>query len=139
VDLMSVNLTAMNQYKTVDLRSAVASASPHQLIAMLYDGALTALATAKGCIERKDIENRSKNLNKANSIVLGLRDFLNLEEGGEMAESLDALYEYMTRAIMQANLDQDPQKVQEVIDLLLQLKIGWSGMPLDVRMSKKMT
>ncbi|MEH6442289.1 MAG: flagellar export chaperone FliS [Oceanospirillaceae bacterium] len=136
---MSVNLSAMNQYKTVDLRSAVATASPHELIAMLYDGALTALATAKGCIERKDIENRAKNLNKANSIILGLRDFLNFEKGGEMAQNLGDLYEYMIRAIMQANLDQDPQKVQEVIDLLLQLKIGWSGMPLDIRMSKKMT
>ena len=133
---MSVNLGAMNQYKTVDLRSAVATASPHELIAMLYDGALTALATAKGCIERKDIENRAKNLNKASSIILGLRDFLNFEKGGEIAENLGALYDYMTRTIMQANIDQDPEKIQEVINLMLELKIGWNGMPLDIKMGK---
>ncbi len=136
---MSVNLSAMNQYKTVDLRSAVATASPHELIVMLYDGALTALATAKGSIERKEIESRTKQLNKANSIILGLQDFLNLEKGGEIAENLNALYDYMTRTIMQANIDQDAEKIQEVIDLMLQLKIGWNGMPLDIRMGKSKT
>jgi flagellar protein FliS len=132
---MSVNLTAMNQYKTVDLRSAVASASPHKLIAMLYDGALTSLASAKGCIDRKDIENRTKQLNKANSIVLGLRDFLDLEKGGEVAENLDALYDYIIRGIIQANRDQSAEKIQEIINLLLELKQGWASMPLEIRMA----
>jgi flagellar protein FliS len=134
---MSVNLTAMNQYKTVDLRSAVASASPHQLIAMLYDGALTALANAKGCIIRKDIEGRAKALNKANSIVLGLKDFLDIEKGGEIAENLDRLYDYITRGIIEANRTQSAEKTQELISLLLELKKGWVGMPLDIRMGKK--
>lgn len=134
---MSVNISAMNQYNTIDLRSAVATASPHELIAMLYDGALRALATAKGCIERKEIESRTKHLNKANSIILALQDFLDFEKGGEVSENLGALYDYMTRVIMQANMDQDADKIQEVIDLLLQLKIGWNGMPLDVKMNKK--
>lgn len=134
---MSVNLTAMNQYKTVDLKSAVASASPHQLIAMLYDGALTALASAKGCIARKDIENRAKQLNKANAIVMGLQDFLDTDKGGEIAENLDALYSYITRGIIEANRDQSAEKIQELIDLLLELKQGWNAMPLDIRMGKK--
>ena len=135
---MSVNLTAMNQYKTVDLRSAVASASPHQLIAMLYDGALTALANAKGCIARKDIESRAKQLNKANSIVMGLQDFLDVEKGGEIAENLSALYNYIIRGIIQANREQSEEKIQELINLLLELKQGWNGMPLDVRIGKKL-
>ena len=135
---MSVNLTAMNQYKTVDLRSAVASASPHQLIAMLYDGALTALANAKGCIARKDIESRAKQLNKANAIVMGLQDFLDVEKGGEIAENLSALYNYIIRGIIQANREQSEEKIQELINLLLELKQGWNGMPLDVRIGKKL-
>lgn len=133
---MSVNLTAMNQYKTVDLRSAVASASPHQLIVMLYDGALTALASAKGCVERKDIEGRAKQLNKANSIVMGLQDFLDLDKGGEIAENLNALYDYIVRGIIEANRIQSADKIQELINLLLDLKQGWIGMPLEVRMGK---
>jgi flagellar protein FliS len=134
---MSVNLTAINQYKTVDLRSAVASASPHQLIAMLYDGALSALANAKGCIARKDIEGRANSLKKANGIVLGLRDFLDLEKGGEIAENLNRLYEYIIRGILEANRDQSEKKTQELIDLLLELKQGWMSMPLDIRIGKK--
>jgi flagellar protein FliS len=134
---MSINLTAMNQYKTVDLASSVASASPHQLIAMLYDGALTALANAKGCIVRKDIEGRAKALNKANAIVLGLRDFLDLEKGGEIAENLSSLYDYIIRGIIEANRKQSADKTQELINLLLELKKGWVGMPLDIRMGKK--
>ncbi len=134
---MSINLTAMNQYKTVDLASSVASASPHQLIAMLYDGALTALANAKGCIVRKDVEGRAKALNKANAIVLGLRDFLDLEKGGEIAENLNRLYDYIIRGIIEANRNQSADKTQELINLLLELKKGWVGMPLDIRMGKK--
>jgi len=131
---MNVNLTAMNQYKTVDVKSAVASASPHQLISMLYEGALTALASAKGCISRNDIEGRAKNLNKANSIILGLQDFLDLETESEIAENLFVLYDYIVRGIIEANRTKDETKIQELIDLLLELKIGWCGMPLNIRM-----
>ncbi|NRA21760.1 MAG: flagellar export chaperone FliS [Oceanospirillaceae bacterium] len=133
---MSVNLTAINQYKTVDVRSSVASASPHQLISMLYDGALTALANAKGCIVRKDIENRVNQLNKANAILLALQDYLDLEKGGEVAENLNALYSYIVQGVMAANREQDAEKIQELINLLLELKQGWAAMPLDIRMGK---
>ena len=130
---MSVNLSAMNQYKTVDIRSAVASASPHQLISMLYDGALSSLASAKGCIERKDIEQRTKHLNKASNIVIGLKDFLDMDKGGEIAENLNGLYEYIIIGIVEANRDQSAEKAQEMINLLLELKQGWAAMPLEYR------
>jgi flagellar protein FliS len=133
---MSVNLTAVSQYKTIDIRSSVASASPHQLIVMLYDGALTALANAKGCIGRKDIEGRVRQLNKANSIVLALQDFLNMEAGTEIAGNLYELYDYIVRGIIEANSKQSSDKVQELINLLLNLKSGWCEMPLDVRINK---
>ncbi|EPJ46645.1 MAG: hypothetical protein OFPII_19030 [Osedax symbiont Rs1] len=134
---MSVNLTAMNQYRSVDVRSAVASASPHRLIAMLYDGALASLANAKGCIVRKDIEERAKQLNKANDIVLALYDFLDREKGGEIAVNLGRLYQYIIQGILEANRDQSADKIQELINLLLELKQGWISMPLDIRMGKK--
>ncbi len=125
---MSVNLNALKQYKSVGHTAAAQTASPHQLIVMLFDGALTALATAKGFIERKDIQGRSKQLNKASDIILGLRDFLDHEKGGEIAANLDALYDYMVRAISQANRDSDADKVQEVINLLLEVRSGWVEM-----------
>jgi flagellar protein FliS len=125
---MSINLNAMKQYKSVDLRATVATASPKELISMLVDGALMAMAKAKGAIERKDISMRTEQLNKANDIILGLKDFLDHEKGGEVASNLDALYDYMVRTLMQANRGNDAVKVQEVMNLMLQIKSGWNAM-----------
>jgi flagellar protein FliS len=125
---MSINLNAMKQYQSVDLRAAVETASPKELISMLVDGALTAMAKAKGAIERKDISMRTEQLNKANDIILGLKDFLDHEKGGDIATNLDALYDYMVRTLMQANRSNDGTKVQEVMNLMLQVKTGWNGM-----------
>jgi len=133
---MSVNMTAMNHYKKVDIRSSVESASPHQLIAMLLDGALSALASAKGEMARKNIESRAKLLNKANSIVMALKDYLDLDKGGEGAENLFFLYDYIIRGIIEANREQSPEKVQELINLLLEVKQGWIAMPLDLRIGQ---
>ena len=125
---MSVNMNALKQYKSVDLRAAVETASPKELISMLVDGALTAMAKAMGAIERKDISTRTEQLNKANDIILGLKDFLDHEQGGEIAANLDALYDYMVRTLILANRNNDEAKVQEVISLMLQIKSGWNGM-----------
>ncbi len=125
---MSINQSALKQYQSVDLRATTATASPKELITMLFDGALKAMATAKGAIERKDIQERTTQLNKANNIILGLRDFLDQEKGGEIAANLDALYDYMIRTLLQANRNNDADKVQEVIGLMLEIKSGWVGM-----------
>ncbi|WP_370298714.1 flagellar export chaperone FliS [Pontibacterium sp.] len=133
---MSVNLNALKQYKSVDLRATAETASPHKLIAMLFDGALGSLAKAKGAIERKNISERTAHLNKASEIVVGLRGSLDLEKGGDVAANLEALYDYMIRAIMQANRNNDLDKVQEVMDLLLEVRAGWLGMPEDIKQGK---
>ncbi len=125
---MSVNMNALKQYQSVDLRAAVETASPKELISMLVDGALTAMAKAMGAIERSDISMRTEQLNKANDIILGLKDFLDHEKGGEIAGNLDALYDYMVRSLMQANRNNDEAKVQEVMSLMLQIKSGWNAM-----------
>lgn len=134
---MSVNLNALKQYQNVDLRATVETASPHKLISMLLDGALGALAKAKGAIERDSIEERTLHLNKASEIVVGLRGSLDLEQGGEVAANLDALYDYLLRSIMQANSQSDADKVQEVMDLMLEIKQGWAEMPPEIQMGGK--
>ena len=78
---MSVNLNALKEYKSVDLRATVETASPHKLISMLLEGALTALAQAKGAIERKQIQDRTESLNKATDIIVGLKGSLDLGKG----------------------------------------------------------
>jgi flagellar protein FliS len=130
---MSVNLNALKQYQSVDLRATAEAASPHKLISMLFDGSLGALAKAKGAIERDQVEERTQHLNKATEIINGLRGSLDLEKGGEIAENLDALYDYMTRTVMQANRNNNVDQVQEVMNLLMEIKQGWAGMPEDVK------
>lgn len=135
--IMQVNLNALKQYQSVDLRATVETASPHKLISMLLDGALGALAKAKGSIERDNIEERTQNLNKASEIIIGLKGSLDLEKGGEIAANLDGLYDYMLRSIMAANRQNDIEKVQEVMNLMLEIKQGWSEMPNDIQMDIK--
>lgn len=134
---MSVNLNALKQYQSVDLRATIETASPHKLISMLLDGALGALAKAKGSIERNAIEERTQHLNKATEIVVGLKGSLDLEQGGEVAANLDALYDYMLRSIMNANRENDAEKVQEVMNLMLEIKQGWAEMPNDIQIGEK--
>lgn len=134
---MSVNLNALKQYQSVDLRATVETASPHKLISMLLDGAMGALAKSKGAIERGEIEERTNHLNKASEIVVGLKGSLDLEQGGEVAANLDALYDYMLRTIMLANSQNDTDKVQEVMDLMLEIKQGWAEMPNEIQIGEK--
>jgi len=122
---------ALNQYKSVDLNTAVEAASPHQLISMLFHGAQEALAKAVGSIERKDIQLRTQQINKACEIVVTLKGSLNFEQGGEVAENLDSLYDYMLRTLMQANRESDAAKVKEVSELIATISDGWSQIPAE--------
>lgn len=122
---------ALNQYKSVDLNTAVEAASPHQLISMLFRGVLEALAKASGAIERKDIQLRTQQINKASEIIVTLKGSLNLEQGGEVAENLDGLYDYMLRTLMEANRDNDVAKAKEVSELIATISEGWSQIPAE--------
>lgn len=133
---MQVNLNALKQYQNVDLRATIETASPHKLIDMLFEGALGALAKSKGAIERDNIEERTMHLNKATDIIVGLKGSLDLEKGDEIAANLDELYDYMLRQILTANRDNDAELVQEVMNLLLELRQGWQGMPNDVQLGE---
>jgi flagellar protein FliS len=121
------------QYGKVAAESEVAYASPHRLVQMLMEGALDKIATAKGCIERGDLEGKSHQLTWAMSIVNGLRTSLDMEAGGPIAANLDDLYSYMTRRMIDASVENDAEILAEVIDLMLEVKGAWDAMPEDVR------
>jgi flagellar protein FliS len=125
--------SAVAQYGKVATESEVAYASPHRLVQMLMDGALDKVATAKGCIERSDLAGKSRHISWAMSIVNGLRSSLDLESGGEIAVNLDDLYGYMTRRLIDASVQNDGAALDEVIDLILEIKGAWDAMPDDVR------
>jgi flagellar protein FliS len=100
---------------------------------MLMEGALEKVATAKGCIERNDLEEKSHQLTWAMSIVNGLRSSLDMEAGGPIAANLDDLYTYMTRRMIDASVQNDAAALAEVIDLMLEIKGAWDAMPESVR------
>jgi len=119
----------LDTYRNVGLRASVETASPHQLITMLLQGALEAIAKSVGAIERKNIEERTKQINKATGIVLELRACLDEDKGGEIAANLANLYTYITQLLFQANRANDPQKLEEAKTLLLEILEGWAEIP----------
>lgn len=112
-------------YQQMDVETGLSDASPHQLITLLFDGLLSRLAIAKGCMVRGDYETKAHALGAAFSILAGLQDALDKERGGEVAENLDDLYDYMTRRVFAAGLANDPQMIDEVCGLVRTVKSGW--------------
>ena len=120
---------AINSYGQVALHSEVQIASRHRLIQMLMEGALEKIAYAKGDIERGNLQEKGKNIGWAISIINGLRSSLDSEKGGEIANNLDDLYEYMGRCLSEANIATDVEKLEEVTALLLKIKGAWDDIP----------
>jgi len=104
---------------------AINTATPLQLIVMLYDAAICSLQEAQGHIKRKDIAGRSRALNKSLAIISELQACLNLRAGGEIASSLNRLYDYMKARIFRANVEQSSQPLAEVEILLENLRSAW--------------
>ena len=112
-------------YNDVGVSTAVNTANPLQLIVLLYDGAMTAVATAKGEIERQNIQEKSKLIIKALAIIGGLRGAVDLKNGGEIAANLDNLYQYMQMQLTNANMKNDTALLDEVHRLLGELRSSW--------------
>ena len=119
--------SAMQQYRNVQRHGAVPEASPHQLIAMLFNGALDNLAAARGAIERGDVQTKGEKLGRAIAIIDNLRAALDMDVGGGIAENLRNLYDYMETRLLRANVDSDLAAVDEVVELIRQIKSGWDG------------
>ena len=125
--------SAVQQYNRVGVTSSVEAASPHRLIQMLMAGALEKIAIAKVHMERNEIAQKGSHIIWAISIIDGLRASLNLEAGGEIAQNLDDLYDYMTRRLARANVENNIDLLDEVASLLRTIKGAWDDIPEDIR------
>ncbi|PTD97383.1 flagellar export chaperone FliS [Pseudothauera lacus] len=113
-------------YARVEVETGVTTADPHKLILMLFDGALASIAVASAAMERKDIPAKGQAISRAIEIIAnGLSASLDKEAGGELALRLEALYEYMTDRLLHANLHNSVPALNEVADLLRQLRSAW--------------
>lgn len=140
---MNANL-ATKAYAKIGVESSVIAADPHKLISMLYQGALQAIANAKGGMIRiadtkknksskrgltKEIADKCAAISKAVAIIDdGLNASLDKKVGGELAQNLSSLYDYMCKRLVVANLKNDTAILDEVAHLLNDLKNAWEAM-----------
>jgi flagellar protein FliS len=122
---MSANSGRLRRYAQVGVQSGLEAATPHRLILMLLEGALTRIARAVGHLQRGETAARGQNISLAISIIGGLRGSLNHGEGGVIAENLDELYGYMIDRLLHANLRGDAEALREVQNLLSEIRAGW--------------
>lgn len=123
---------AMRQYHQVGVEAQATDATPHQLVQMLLDGAAARLAAAKGATAAGEIARKGELISRVIDIVDHLRAALDVEQGGELAENLNALYEYMSRRLLEANLRDEPALLDEVAGLLKELQSGWRAIAKNV-------
>lgn len=125
-------MNALRQYQQVNAQTSIVDADSHKLIQLLYNGALERINMAKARMLAKDYEGKGRLISKTIEIVGGLRGFLDKEKGGEIAEQLESLYEYMERRLLQANLKNDIEILDEVAGLIREVKEGWDGIREEV-------
>ncbi|MBW3115717.1 flagellar export chaperone FliS [Providencia rettgeri] len=124
---------AQQAYQQVDLESEITNATPYQLIQILFKGALSALKRGEIFMRQGKVAEKGKEISKAIDIIdTGLKQSLNYEAGGELAENLASLYEYMTMQLLRANLENNVAYVQEVYQLLSDIASAWQQIGANV-------
>ena len=124
-----VAVHAAQAYARIGLETGVAAASPQRLIVMLYDGALAALAEARGHLQAGRTAQKGRAIGKAISIVHeGLKAALDVGQGGDIARSLMELYDYIGRRMLLANLRDDVVLIDESARLLTELRSAWAAL-----------
>lgn len=117
----------LNQYKSLELQTRVDTATPHELIELLLQGARTHIATAQGNIQRNQIKEKGEHIGKALSIVEGLKTSLNQEQGGEIAINLHRLYDYVQHILLKANINNDEDLLAQSNLLLSEVHQAWQA------------
>src|SRR5947207_15120522 len=114
---------AASSYRNTEAQSR----TPIELVVMLYDGALRFIAVARAAMERGDIPARAEAVSRALAIVSELQNTLDLEKGGEVAERLDGLYQFVTGRLMDASFTRNLASLDEATRVLAELRSAWSA------------
>jgi len=116
----------MNGYVNQYLTNTVNSASPEQLMLMLYDGAIRFVSLGIQAIENGIIDKRAYYINKTSAIISEFAATLDHSQNPKLAEDLDALYSYMLNRLIAANLKNDTAPLIEVKKMLSDLRATWA-------------
>ena len=125
-------ITALAQYGQIKNDAQTSYASPHQLMLMLFDGAIEAMSMTIGSIQNKNFELRSKQNTRSITIINGMRECLDLEKGGELADNLYSLYQYMVQELFRASFKNDVDTIQNIQTMLKDIRGSWEKIPLNM-------
>jgi flagellar protein FliS len=119
-------------YRQIGVETGVGGASPHQLVSLLFDGCIDAIAQARGALQQGDAAAKGRAIGRAVRIVEeGLKAGLDLEAGGALAADLRALYGYIVLRLTRANLHNDDAALAECQRLIEPVREAWSRIASD--------
>ena len=128
-------LRAISDYNKV-ASTKTDTKDPHELIKLLFEGLTDRIALARSALAKNDREGRAEAVTKAQKILFGLRDSLDHERGGELANNLDSLYEYSNRRLIKAHVREDDSIFEEVMDLMVMIRDAWKQIPTNHKIGK---
>jgi flagellar protein FliS len=108
-------------------QTEVQSRTPLELVVMLYDGAIRFIGDARDAIEHRDIARRGHSISRALAIISELQSSLDMKAGGDIASSLDALYNFVRDRLVDGSMRQDVRSLDEALRVLKTLREGWVG------------
>jgi len=121
----------LDHYRSVGAYGAAAGENRVQLTGNMMGAAIDRINMARGHIERNEVARKGEALQRAIGIIDGLRASLDHEKGGPLAGNLEALYDYMARRVVEANMKNDAEILTEVLSLLSEIKSAWDEIPPD--------
>jgi flagellar protein FliS len=119
--------TGAAQYQALDIKSRIESASPHRLIQLMMERVLAKVGLAKTHMENANVVEKGNNIGDAIQIINGLQASLNHKADAKLSGNFDALYDYMMRRLLEANLHNDDAALDEVSGLMRELKEAWDA------------
>ena len=117
--------SAASAYQKIGTLSEVEDASPHRLIQLMMERILSSIGLARVQMDQGKLAEKGENISDAIGIINGLQASLNHSADQRMSDNFDALYTYMMRRLLEANLRNDSSILDEVTGLMRELKEGW--------------
>ena len=130
-------IAALSQYGKIKNDTQTMYASPHQLMLMLFDGAIEAMSFTIGAIQNNNLELRSKQSTRSITIINGMRECLDMETGSELADNLYSLYQYMAQELFRASFKNDVDTIKNIQTMLKDIRGSWEKIPLDMHYLQK--
>jgi flagellar secretion chaperone FliS len=125
--------SGVDSYRNVKAYGNLAEASPYQVVQLMLDALLSRIAEATGHLERGETAAKGEKIGKALGIVEALLLGLDKQRGGDIALNLERLYDYVSRTLLKANLENRVDLLKEVSSLLREIKLGWDGIAAEAK------